>query len=79
MHPQNQPRALGIGIGLKNRRANGVGCGEDRLENYGEGEFFAETASNRLRVDGDLLEGFGTLEVLAAGEEPDLGCFHFWD
>lgn len=67
MHPQNQPCALGIGIGLENRCAYGVGGGEDRLENNRQREYLAEAASDRLRVGSDLLGGFGTLEVLAAG------------
>jgi len=73
VHPQDQARAIGIGIGFEAQLENLVGRGQQRLEHGLERQLFrfGERAGDLLGVGGDLLERSRPVEVLRPADEPD--------
>ena len=75
MHPEDEAGAVGGAVGLEAEGADFLGAGEDGLEDDGVGEFpgGVQFLDDALGVGGDLLEGLGAVEMLAAGDVPDFG------
>lgn len=81
VHPQDQASAVVVVVGFKATRPHFFRSGHYRLEDDLERNRFGsiERAGNRLSIGRDLLQGFGAIEVLAAGNEPDFGGCEFRD
>ncbi len=75
VHPQHKARAFRVGVGGETDGADFFRRLDDRRENDLERDAprRIQPGDHRLRVRRDLLQGFGAVEVLAAGDEPDFG------
>jgi len=74
VHPCDQADAHRVEVGLRREPADSVRVGEDRLEDHADrdGRRRIERTRDRLRMGGDGVEDLGAIEVLTAGDEPDL-------
>ena len=75
VHPADQPGAGGVAVGFEAGRADLVGGGHDGLEDDADGHVGVgvQSAGEGRGVGRHLLEGFGAVEVLAAGQKPEFG------
>jgi hypothetical protein len=73
VHPEDEARALGVGVCVEAKLADHAGVGEDRLEDDAGGNLRCsiEGLRNLSRVGGDLAKRFFAVEVLAAGDKPN--------
>ncbi len=76
VHPRHESDAVGRCVGLHHQGADLVGAREDRLDDDPGRDRRSGVQPGRdlARITGDRGEGFRSVEVLAAGDEPDFGC-----
>ena len=70
VHPGNQAHAIFGGVGLLHELENLLRTSEHRLVHHFDGQLSPQLGGNLLGVLGYLLQRFGAVEVLAAGDEP---------
>ncbi len=81
MHPGDHADAVLGRVRLQEGLPDGVGVGDDRVPDHLGLQVgrVVQGGDDLLGLDGDLVEGFGAVQALASGEEPDLrsaGGFH---
>ncbi|MCY1244555.1 hypothetical protein D9M72_576400 [compost metagenome] len=74
MHPGGHPDDGIVGVRFQRGAADGFRISEDGLPDHLDRDIggVVQCGGNLLRLRGDLLEDILAVEVLAAGEEPDL-------
>jgi len=73
VHPQDQARAIGVGIRVQTEARDLVGSRQQRLEDGLQRQLlrFGEAGGDLLGVGRDLLERSRPVEMLRPADEPD--------
>jgi len=73
VHPGDQTNAVWRGVGFDAQVIDFLRAGQDGFENHlaGNRGGITEGGGDFFGIFGNLLEGFGTIKVLASGDEPD--------
>ena len=76
VHPGDDAEDTVVRAGLKHRSLDGVGILQDGLpyDRHRQQVRFVEQAHNLARLLGDLRQRFLAVQILAAGDEPDLAA-----